>query len=95
MGFKVIKNSFERLQKVAAVALCIVLAGSFFSCGENEKDDSFPKLKEISLCGEIGSRCQWKNIEEGEEAKLIIINSKKELENYIYIFSFILGSRMS
>ena len=29
-----LKKSFERLQKVAALALCVVMAGSFYSCGK-------------------------------------------------------------
>jgi len=31
---KVIKKSFERMQKVTVLALCVVLAGSINSCGE-------------------------------------------------------------
>ena len=32
--YREIRKSFERMQKVVAVALCVVLAGSFYSCGK-------------------------------------------------------------
>ena len=36
---KLINKSYERLRKVAVFALCVVLAGSFYSC-ENRSDVS-------------------------------------------------------
>ena len=44
---KVIKNPFERMQKGAVVALCIVLAGTFSSC--NKKSDSDIDMSKIDF----------------------------------------------
>ena len=36
---KIINKSFESLQKVVAVVLCVMLAGSFYSCGKKSEYD--------------------------------------------------------
>jgi len=86
------KNIF----KITAVALCIALAGSLFSCGkrgvnnnseieESENDFTVPieiPFTEYSL---DGTGCRWAK---STPDKVFIINNSKELKNHIICEEF-------
>ena len=63
------------------VAIMLMLAGSFASCGNKTNSEYFEPMEipimEYSL---DGTGCCWTNSEHG---KVIVINSSKELEKYI------------
>jgi len=81
-----IKNPFERKQKGAVAALCIVCIIFSWSC-QTKKNESFDEPKEVSvteysLCLELGpGTCFWNQIKE-EKTELVIMNSIEEMENY-------------
>ena len=56
MDTRIIKKSFERKQKVAAIALCIMLAGVFYSCSKKvEASDNVP----FELCPCEEEKPKW------------------------------------
>jgi len=72
--------------KHAAIAL--LLAGSFSSCREQVENTPFPEPIEISfteysLCKDFYDLCRCQDMNENEKTKIMIINSQKELENFI------------
>ena len=68
----------RNILKYAVIVL--ILAGSFFSCTkDNPLDISFT---EYVLCDVY---CNWIDLKENEEAKITVIDSKKEFEKYTYM----------
>ena len=76
----------KRIFKQALIIL--LLAGSFSSCSEQADNTPFPEpiaisFTEYSLCNDFYHLCRCKDMNEDEKTKIMIINSQKEMENFI------------
>ena len=75
-----LKKSFERLQKVAVLVLCVMLAGSFFSCGKRaEAGGDCPPCKHDDASSDIS---HYSYI--GEDKRYYEVSDNKIMFQYFY-----------